>query len=36
MLGGPVTEPLTDAIIWMVVIVAIFAPLAIIRYRRRI
>ena len=36
MLGGSVTEPLTDALIWMVVIVAIFAPLAIIRYRRRI
>jgi len=38
MLGGknPVAEPLTDAITWMVVIVAIFAPLAIIRYRRRI
>ena len=38
MLGGknPVAEPLSDAITWMVVIVAIFAPLAIIRYRRRI
>jgi len=36
MLGGPVAEPLTDAIIWMVVLVGVFAPLAILRYRRRI
>ena len=36
MLGGPVAEPLTDAIIWMAVILAIFVPLAIRRYRRRI
>ncbi|HET8525259.1 MAG TPA: ABC transporter permease [Actinomycetota bacterium] len=36
MLGGPVAEPLTDAIIWMAVLLAIFVPLAIIRYRRRI
>jgi ABC transporter DrrB family efflux protein len=36
MLGGPVAEPLTGAIIWLVVITAVFAPLAILRYRRRI
>ena len=36
MLGGAVAEPLLKAVIWMVVIVAVFAPLAIVRYRRRI
>ena len=36
MLGGPVAEPLIDAVIWMVVLVAVFAPLAILRYRRRV
>jgi ABC transporter DrrB family efflux protein len=36
MLGGPVTEPLLDAVIWLVAITAVFAPLAIARYRRRI
>jgi ABC transporter DrrB family efflux protein len=36
MLGGPVAEPLIDAVIWMAVITAVFAPLAILRYRRRI
>lgn len=36
MLGGSVAGPVVDAIIWMVVITAIFAPLAILRYRRRI
>ena len=36
MLGGPVAEPLVDAAIWMAVITAVFAPLAILRYRRRI
>jgi len=36
MLGGPVAEPVIDAVIWMVVIAAVFAPLAILRYRRRI
>jgi oleandomycin transport system permease protein len=36
MLGGPVAEPLVDAVIWMAVITAVFAPLAILRYRRRI
>jgi oleandomycin transport system permease protein len=36
MLGGSVAEPLTDAIIWMAVLLAIFVPLAIVRYRRRI
>jgi oleandomycin transport system permease protein len=36
MLGGPVQEPLIRSIIWMVVIVAVFAPLAVGRYRRRV
>jgi ABC-type multidrug transport system permease subunit len=36
MLGGPVAEPVIDSVIWMVVITAVFAPLAIYRYRRRI
>ena len=36
MLGGPVAEPVIDAVIWMIVITAVFAPLAILRYRRRI
>jgi ABC-2 type transport system permease protein/oleandomycin transport system permease protein len=36
MLGGPVAEPVIDSIIWMIVITGVFAPLAILRYRRRI
>ncbi|HET8526493.1 MAG TPA: ABC transporter permease, partial [Actinomycetota bacterium] len=36
LLGGPVAEPVVDAVIWMAVITAVFAPLAILRYRRRI
>jgi oleandomycin transport system permease protein len=36
MLGGPVAEPLVDALIWMVVITGVFATLAIARYRRRV
>jgi ABC transporter DrrB family efflux protein len=36
MLGGPVAEPVIDSVIWMIVITAVFAPLAILRYRRRI
>jgi ABC-2 type transport system permease protein/oleandomycin transport system permease protein len=36
MLGGPVAEPVVDAVIWMVAIQAVFAPLAIARYRRRV
>jgi hypothetical protein len=36
MLGGPVAEPLVDAVVWMAVIQAVFAPLAILRYRRRV
>jgi ABC transporter DrrB family efflux protein len=35
MRGGPVTEPLVDAVIWLAVITAVFAPLAIARYRSR-
>ncbi len=35
MRGGPVTEPLIDSVIWLAVITAVFAPLAIARYRRR-
>jgi ABC-type multidrug transport system permease subunit len=36
MLGGPVADPVVKSAIWIVVIIAIFAPLAIYRYRRRI
>jgi ABC transporter DrrB family efflux protein len=36
MLGGPVAEPLVDSVIWMAIITAVFAPLAIARYRRRV
>jgi oleandomycin transport system permease protein len=36
MLGGPVAEPVIASIAWMVGIVAVFAPLAILRYRRRV
>jgi ABC-2 type transport system permease protein/oleandomycin transport system permease protein len=36
MLGGPVAEPLFDAILWMLAIQAVFVPLAIARYRRRV
>jgi ABC transporter DrrB family efflux protein len=35
MLGGPVAKPVIQSIIWMVVIVAVFAPLAVAKYRRR-
>jgi ABC transporter DrrB family efflux protein len=36
MLGGPVAEPLVDSVIWMVILTAVFAPLAVARYRIRI
>jgi ABC transporter DrrB family efflux protein len=36
MLGGPVQEDLIAAILWMIGITAVFAPLAIARYRRRV
>jgi oleandomycin transport system permease protein len=36
MQGGPVAEPLIDSILWLIVITAVFAPLAIGRYRRRV
>jgi ABC-type multidrug transport system permease subunit len=35
MRSGPVAEPLIDSVIWLAVITAVFAPLAIARYRRR-
>ena len=35
MLGGPVGEPLLAAVLWLVAITAVFAPLTILRYRRR-
>jgi ABC transporter DrrB family efflux protein len=35
MLGGAVADPLWKSVAWMVAIVAVFAPLAISRYRRR-
>jgi len=36
MLGGPVARPVLQSVIWMAVITAVFAPLAIARYRRRV
>jgi ABC transporter DrrB family efflux protein len=36
MLGGPVATPLAKSIGWMVALTAVFAPLAIGRYRRRV
>jgi ABC transporter DrrB family efflux protein len=36
MLGGPVARPVIESLIWMAAIVAVFAPLAIARYRRRV
>jgi oleandomycin transport system permease protein len=36
MLGGPVADPVVRSLAWMVAIVAVFAPLAIARYRRRV
>jgi ABC transporter DrrB family efflux protein len=36
MLGGPVGTPLWQALLWMAIITALFAPLAISRYRRRV
>jgi ABC-2 type transport system permease protein/oleandomycin transport system permease protein len=36
LLGGAVAGPVVRSVIWMVVIQAVFAPLAIARYRRRI
>lgn len=35
MIGGPVAGPLTATVIWMVAIVAVFFPLAMWAYRRR-
>jgi ABC transporter DrrB family efflux protein len=36
MLGGPVADSLWKAIVWLIVLTAVFAPLAIARYRRRV
>jgi oleandomycin transport system permease protein len=36
MLGGPVAEPVIYSVLWMIGITAVFAPLAIARYRRRV
>jgi ABC-2 type transport system permease protein/oleandomycin transport system permease protein len=36
MLGGPVAEPVLYSVLWMIGITALFAPLAIGRYRRRV
>jgi oleandomycin transport system permease protein len=36
LLGGAVATPVTKAILWIVAIQALFAPLAIARYRRRV
>ena len=35
MLGGPVAKPVLQSIAWIVVIIGVFAPLAIYKYRRR-
>ena len=35
MRGGPVAEPVIDSVIWLAALTAVFAPLAILRYRRR-
>jgi ABC transporter DrrB family efflux protein len=36
MLGGAVADPVIKSVIWLAVITAVFAPLTIARYRRRI
>ncbi len=36
MIGGPVMAPLTVTLIWMVALVAVFFPLAMMSYRRRV
>jgi ABC transporter DrrB family efflux protein len=36
MLGGPAARPVIGSLIWLAAIVAVFAPLAIARYRRRV
>jgi ABC-type multidrug transport system permease subunit len=37
MLGGlPVARPVIESILWLIVITAVFAPLAIARYRQRV
>ena len=36
MLGGAVADPVINSVIWLAVITAVFAPLTIARYRRRI
>jgi len=36
MLGGPVADPVVKSVLWLVAIVAVFAPLTISRYRKRI
>jgi oleandomycin transport system permease protein len=36
MLGGPVAEPLLGSIIWALVILAIFAPLSVRAFKRRV
>ena len=36
MIGGPVAGPAIEAVIWLVVITAVFAPLTVARYRRRV
>jgi len=36
MIGGPVAEPLIDSAIWLAIITAVFAPLAVAKYRRRL
>ncbi|ASW55281.1 ABC transporter permease [Plantactinospora sp. KBS50] len=35
IIGGPVARPVTQSLVWMVAIIAVFAPLAVRAYRRR-
>ena len=36
MLGGPVAGPVVRSLLWLAAIQAVFVPLAITRYRRRV
>lgn len=36
MLGGPIAAPLLSAAVWLIAVVAVFFPLAMWRYRRRV
>jgi oleandomycin transport system permease protein len=36
MVGGPVAGPVTGSLLWAAVIVAVFAPLSVWRFKRRV